>query len=289
SIPIAWAQNPHETVVYSGAPDPDRIASWSTRPDFRTYVIQMKDPASTELEPLLHLGHADRLQIEVSRFPGEDAISTWHRLAAQGAELVAMGAGIPTEWEISHLNSIGFAKVWLVLTEIPGLEEAKRVSLIRSPVSILLSAGMYPRYVDKPVFLALPSSVPLTLANNYWPYYTHMDVMNMLPQVQHLRVSGMFPPADEVPYLQNCKNVRDVTVETDSGPDSPKTWEVFGKWPVNWSIRNQPPSDSALAAFEESRKFGPRRLTVDTDTPISAEQRRRLELSPLPVEWVHAE
>jgi hypothetical protein len=66
-------------------------------------------------------------------------------------------------------------------------------------------------------------------------------------------------------------------------------WEKFGKTPVRWNRRGALPSEDTLADFARSRSAGPRTLTVDTDIPLTREERTALEKLPIPVRWLHEE
>jgi hypothetical protein len=283
----AFAAVPHETFYYEGAPTPDLVARWSALPGSRSFLIRTDSATRWELEALLPLRGADRLQIEAARFPGEDSVDAWKKLAVRGAELVVLDGGLPTDDEIDRLNRIGLAGHLFVLTGFPGEDDAKRLARLQGPVSLTLVTRLYPRFVDRDSFRALPPGLPLLFSTDYWPWYTHMDVMNMIPQPLRLRVKDMFPPEESLQYLHAIKRLREVSVDTDYDAPDAREWEKFGALPVRWSSRGRVPSAEGLAAFERSGRLGPRRLTIDSDTAFTDEESGRLTRSPLAVEWIH--
>jgi hypothetical protein len=283
----AWAAPIHETFIYSGSPSTEKVAEWSALPGSRSYLLQMDSPAAWDLDAVAQLRGADRIQIEVKSFIGEDAVESWKKVAQKGIELVGFNRGIPSEDEADRLNRIGFARYTFVLAGYPGPEEAHRLARLQAPVSLTIVTHAYPRFEDRAGLLAVPASVPLLHSTDYWPWYTHMDLMNQLPQAERLRVKDMFPPEEELPYLKNIKKLDEVIVDTNF--DAPAgLWEKLGAMTVRWSSRDRVPYEDGLAAFEASRQIGGlRKLTIDSDTPLTDSERRRLEASPLPVEWIH--
>lgn len=255
-------------------------------------MIRAEDPSSEELLPIARLRGADRIQLEVSRFPGEDSLAAWKKLAAQGIELVAYRTGLPTEDEVRRLNEASFARAILVLESYPGPEDAERLGRIRGDVSITFAAPAYPRMEDKHGLLALPARMPLLFVADYWPWYTHMDLFNLLPHPRRLRVAGSaLPEGDALEYLRHIQRLVDVNLETEAEP-ADSDWDRLAGIPATWTCRGCVPSAAALEAFARSgrdpvRGQSHRRLVIDRDPALTAEERARLERSPLPVEWIH--
>jgi len=279
----------HETWIQSGAPTDEQIASWSTLPGTRSFLFQLDDPTAYELEPLLRLRGADRIRIQVTRFPGQDSLPAYRQLAVRGAEFIGLDAGFPLEDEISRLNSIGFASCVLVSTAFPSDGDGERLSRLTCPTSLTFATRMYPRYMDKESFLELPASMPLLFATDYWPWYSHMDVLNMLPHTQRIRVTDMHAPDEAMQYLLGMRKLDEVQVHSDYDPSTAGYWERFGSLTVRWSIRGPIPSEASLEAFARSRAAGGQRyLIIDQDLPLTRDELSRLERLPIPVEWIHA-
>jgi hypothetical protein len=285
-LPQALALPIRETFYWPRPPTKELIAKWSSLPGKRGYVFKLDFPHSGELETILKLRNAESLLLEVSQFPSEDAVAIWTKLAAQGAVLVGLDAGLPTEDEIARLNRIGFTRITLILTSTPNPEESARLAKLRAQLTLNFAVRAYPKFMDKPAFMAIPPNTPLVFSTDYWPWYTHMDLFNLLPHPIRLRVRGMFPPDASVEYLRNIHRLEQVTVETDFDAPYDSDWDKFGLIPVRWLSRDWVPSPAGLAAFERS---GPNRsLNIDTDRPLSPTERRRLDASLVPVEWVHS-
>jgi hypothetical protein len=279
----------HETYIVQDYADESRLSHWSALPGSRSYVFQYRAPGSDQLEPLTRLRGADQVEIEVSTYPGEDSIDAWTKLARSGVTLVGLDAGIPTDDEIARLNRAGISRYIFVLTYAPGPEEAARIGKLHGSISLTMALTAYPKFEDRPGLIAVPAGVPMLFSTDYWPFYTHMDLFNTLPNSIRLRVSDMFPPSDELTYLTHIQRLRDVTVETLGG-DAPDTdsWTNFGGIPVRWSSKDFIPSADGIAAIERSASLGRRSITIDSDYPLSDDERGRLEASSLPVEWIHA-
>jgi hypothetical protein len=287
SLP-SFAAPIHETWIQEGAATEQQIASWSALPGTRGYLFQLGDPATWALEPILRLRGADRLRLQFTRYPGEDSADVLRQLAARGAELVMLDAGFPTDDEIERLNRIGFGSCVLVMTSFPGEGDGARLSRLRCPTQLTFVTRMYPRFVDKESFLEIPAGIPLLFATDYWPWYSHMDVLNLLPQTIHVRVSDMFPADENYEYLLNIQRLGEIQVNAPFEPWSAGTWDRFGAKPVRWSIAGPIPSETSLAQFADSRRAGGQRsVTIDTEhLVLTSEERARLERLPISVEWI---
>ncbi len=279
----------HETFFQSSVPTLDQIEEWSKLPGERSYLLQLQDPRSWDLEPLLHLRGADRIRIEVTHFPGHDTIATWKKLAAQGSELIGLGTGLPTEDEIARLNLIGFSHIALVLGSAPGQGEGARLTALKTSVALTFAMKRYPKFVEKPLFMEIPSSTPLLFVAGFWPRYIPMDVLNLLPHPKRIRVEGLYPTDQDFEYLKNIHTLEEVTVDADFAPAHGDLWSKFGTTPVRWRSRNSIPLPKAFADFVASSASGGKRmLSLDQDEPLTARDRARLESSPIAVEWTHA-
>jgi hypothetical protein len=283
----ALAQNAHETFYYDGIPSEQLVALWSSFPGPRSYVIHAGSVYATELRALSRLRGADRVQVEVDQYPTEDALPEWRKLAGQGVEFVLLGqAGLPTEDEIQRLNGAGFARCLFVIGYLPGPEESARLEALRCRLSLTFAVRAYPKFADKEGLAAIPSRVPMLYSTDYWPSYTHMDTLNMLPHRKRLRVADTLPSDDSLPYLKNIRLLDDVQLSTRfdvSGAD----WAKLDGLALTWASVGHVPSSEALAGFEKHAS-GSRRLVIDSDQTWTTEERTRLERSPLSVEWIHA-
>jgi hypothetical protein len=297
STSFAFAAPIHETIYSMGSPTEDQIAQWSSLPGptgpqgsgGRGFLFQIADPYATDLRTIAQLRGADRIQVEVSRFPNEDTVAAWSDLASKGVELISYRAFFPTDGEIERLNRSGFSKVVIVAEGYPDPDTAARMSQLKAQLSITFAPRAYPRLIDMPGLAAIPSAIPLLFALDYWPWYTHMDVLNMLPHAKRLRVvGGSFPTEESLPYLKNIHSLSDVTVELTNEPD-PAEWRKFGTLPVTWSSRGITPGVDALNAYTRSAPTGStRRLIVDNDLPLTHSERAAIESAPLTsAEWIH--
>ncbi|OFZ80035.1 MAG: hypothetical protein A3K03_09405 [Bdellovibrionales bacterium RIFOXYD1_FULL_44_7] len=278
----------HENYVFEGWPAESQVAAWSKLPAKHSFVLNLGDPDAYALRNVSKLENAQRVQIEVASFPREDTLHEWKQLAKKGVEFIALDAGLPTEEEVKRLNEIDFPKLTFVLTKLPMTEECQRLSAIQGKVSLIFALGVYPRFSEKPVYLAIPSYITLTFAADYWPWYSHMDVLNMIPHKINIRVSGSFPPDANMPYILNIKRLSEITIETDFDPSDQSIWNQFQEHQVKWANKGRVPSSPSLKAFEESETpAGNRKLIIDSDYPLQAEEKSRLTASPLDVEWVH--
>jgi hypothetical protein len=232
--------------------------------------------------------NADRIQVEVSRFPGQDNLGAWKKLAAQGVGFVAYRAGFPNDDEIRRLNDAAFSRAVLIVDGYPAPEDGERLKSLHVPYSVTFMSRAYPRYEDKSGLASIDESIPLTFASDYWPHYTHMDVFNMLPHAKRLRVSGGGLPSDEsIPYLRNIAKLTDITLDTEYDPDD-SDWRKLDGLPLTRSSRGHVPTDAALRSFAQGSRGAHRKLVVDSDLPLTADERERLEGSELSVEWIHA-
>ena len=280
----AWAQLPAETFVVSGSPGSDQIARWSSLAGSRDYLFQLKDPDTSDLSSLSQLRGARKITVEAADFPNEDTATAWQKLAAQGVEFVAMNVILPTDGDIERLNRIGFSKCIFIMSYYPDPADSERMSQLKCELSITFF-GDYPKYAEKDGVAALPVKTPLTFDIDFWPFYTHMDVFNLLPQSIHLWVRDMYPPADELQYLHNIKKLDRITVETSFDPNSGDDWKVFGDVRVQWQSKDHVPTAENLAAFQKGG--GDREFILDMDRALTAEESATLSTSPLPVRWIH--
>jgi hypothetical protein len=281
---LALALPIHETIV-APMPTEDQVRAWSSRPGTRAYLFQAAEPFADELERLAHLRYWDRLRIETARYPDDSSLRAWESLARQGAELVALGAGYPTDAEVARLEKLRFAKTLLVLPFHPGPEDAARIGRIPN-AAVTFATGAYPKYLEKPGFEALPASLPLLFATDYWPAYSHLDFFNLIPQPISLRVSGSMPPPEALPYLQAIRRLDSIAIETYFDPPAADWANLDFAKVVSWTSLGHVPAAEALRAFA-AHPAG-RSLRVDLDGELAADERARLEACGVPVEWVHA-
>jgi hypothetical protein len=295
SLPLAQAQIPHETLYYSGTPNKDLISQWSALPGVRSYRIRLGDFYGSELLPIASLRGADRIQLEVDRYPTDDALAEWTQLAAQGVELVILSSPqlptpLPTDDEIRRLNAAGFSRCLFVLGAMPGPDDTGRLNSLQCKLSITFATRSYPRYEDKETLASIPAATPLLFAADYWPWYTHMDTLNLLPHRKRLRVRDSLLSEESLPYLKNIERLDEVQLETGFDVGRGEWAKLEGIARVTWSSLDHVPSQEALDAFatDGASQTQARRLVIDSDRPWSAEERARIERSPLPVEWIHS-
>ena len=280
----AQAQVPIETFIVQGAPTSDQLAQWSALPGTRDYVIQLSS-TEDDLSGLTQLQGARKITVEFPDFPAEDDIAAWQLLANQGVEFVAASAFMPAQVDIDRLNRVGFTQCNIRLSFYPDPADAQRTTQLGCNPSFEF-VGNYPKYAEKDGVAALPARSPLTFHVDFWPYYTHMDVLNLIPQPIHLWIQGMYPPADELQYLHNLRRLNQVTVETDFDPISPDDWKIFGNINVTWRSKNRVPSAAGLEAFQKGGAN--REFVLETDRDPSEQEMEVLRQSPLAIRWIHA-
>ena len=173
----------------------------------RDYLFQLKDPDTSDLSGLTELRGARKVTVEADDFPNEDTVAAWQKLANQGVEFVAMNVILPTDLDIERLNRIGFSKCMFILEYYPDPADSERMSRLGCELTVEFFGKAYPKYAEKDGVAALPVKTPLTFDIDFWPYYTHMDVFNLIPQPIHLWVRDMYPPADELQYLHNIQRL----------------------------------------------------------------------------------
>jgi hypothetical protein len=284
----AQAQIPHETLYFEGLPTDDLVALWSTQPGTRSYVIRAGTVYGEELKPLARLRGADRILVEVDHYPSESgavALEIWRKLAGQGVEFVMMGHqdGFPTSQEIETLNSAGFSRCTFAIPYLPSPEEGKRLGRLTCKLSLTFAVRAYPKYTDREGLASVPEQVPLLFSTDYWPWYTHMDTFNLLPHRKRLRVADSLPTDESLPYLKGIRLLDDVQLSTRFDVTA-SDWSRLSGLPLTWQTQGHVPSQEALAAFAAVG----RKLIIDSDLPLTTEERDRLARSPLPVEWISA-
>jgi hypothetical protein len=287
AAPAAFAAVPHETFYFEGTPTPDQVSLWSSYPGTRSYTINAGDASGQLLQPLGLLKNADRIQVEVENYPTQDSLSDWKDLASQGIQLVILGkAGLPTDDEAKLLNETGFERCLFVLSYFPDEADSRKLAGLKCHVSLTFAMAAYPKYEDKPGLAAIPETIPLLFASDYWPSYSHMDVFNMLPHAKSLRVLGMLPPDEQLQYLRGIKNLASVQLNLEFDPQS-GDWSKFDGLALTWTSLGHVPAQEALESFARGDGRSPRKLIVDSDTPLTDEERARIEASPVAVEWIH--
>jgi len=285
SIP-ALAQTPHETWIHPGAPTTDMIRSWSKTPGSRSLLLQISDPASFEIEALEALQGVDRLMISMERLPNESTLASWKSLARrQNLILIGFGSGLPQDSEITRLNQIGPRSTLFVLPYYPDPAEAAHLTGLRAPTAITFATTALPRFLDRDGLQAIPFSVPLLFVSEYWPWYSHMDVLNMTPHDKRLRIRDSLPSPEALEYLHHIRNLKEVALETTHDLDDMGLWSSFKNVPVQWISVGRVPSNTALTTFETNATH--RTLTLDLDQLPTTEEMARLKKSPLRVEWIH--
>jgi|GEM_PF-2622523 len=289
AIAPALAAPLQETVFIQEMPTRETIQKWNQSPVARSYRISGEDPTRMDLEVLNGLIRFESLEIGVSNFPYPSEADAWNKLAARGAQLNVLTGYLPGGDTLKLLDSLGFSKILFVITapQDPGV--TAQLAGLKSQVSITYATRAYPRYMDRPSWDAIPARMPLTIATDYWPLYLQMDFLNLLAIPKNLMVKDIFPQEENFPYLLNIKGLNQVVVDTDFDPSNDGIWEKFGKLPVRWNRRDALPSEGTLAEFARSQSAGPRSLTVDTDIPLTREERTSLEKLPIPVRWLHEE
>lgn len=290
TIRQAQAGTPHETFYYEGAPTESLIDLWSSLPGARSYIINAGAFDVSLLKPLARLWGADRIRVEVDQYPHEGSLQEWRKLAGAGIEFVLIGqAGLPNSQEIERLNEAGFGRCLFVIGYLPSADESARLARLQCKLSLTLAVRAYPKFTDKEGLIAIPAQVPLLFATDYWPWYTHMDTLNLLPHRKQLRVVDALPPQDSLPYLKGIKLLDDIQFRSrvEFGA-SGMNWDLLDGLPLTWISQDYVPSVESLRAFAR-HTGGSRKLVIDSTGgwAWSEDEKARIKNSAIPVEWIH--
>ena len=282
----------HETWVTSQAPMASDIEAWKkmkTGEAGRSYLIQLGDPTSFELEQLLTFNADDHIRLEVTRIPSEDVREMYTKLASRGAEFISLEGKLPTQDEVNRLKKIGFSSTLFALVAAPNPNQAKLLHDLPGKLSFSLVLRHYPKYVEREQFMALPATSPFLFIMDFWPGYTHMDVLNTLPHKKRLRVRDVFPaPKDQWPYINAIKNLDEIAFELSYLPELPVWKEMMHAFPgknLQW-ITHVAPTKEHIAAFADGTPG--RKITVDSDLELPTEVQLELMKSSSAVDWIHA-
>lgn len=290
----AQALTVHETWVTPQAPMANEIDAWKkmkTGEENRSYLIQLGDPTSFELQQLLTFDISDHLRLEVTRIPGEDVRKMYTQLAGRGAEFISLQGSLPTEDEANRLKKIGFSTSVFAIAAAPNANQAKLLNLLPGKVSVSLVLRHYPKFVERDQFLALPATSPLLFIMDFWPDYTHMDVLNTLPHMKRLRVRDVYPPESQLPYVNAIKNLEEISFELQSLPDL-ETWKkMVRSFPgknLQWITHVAPTKEHISVFVQSAQGTDQRRITVDSDLELPGDIQAALKSCPAAVDWIHA-
>ena len=286
--PAAHAAPLKETWYVEGALSRDLFQSWSRATGAPGLRWNLKDAYPSEIEQIPAFPAQRKVQVILGDFPNESLIPALSRLAQAGAEAVLLTGTFPGTAEIARLNRIAFKKLLLVAGHYPDPELGQALQSLAAPLEIVFAVRAYPRFVDRPNLLSIPSQIPLTFSTDYWPWYSHMDLFNLLPNPLRLRVKDSFPVEESLPYLNNIHRLESLSVDLQS-PAQLSAWNVFREKSVRWLSTGRVPDSAELQDFVASAlRPELRSLTIDSDLELMPEERKRLESLSIPVEWTHA-
>jgi hypothetical protein len=283
--PLAAAAPIAETWYHEGPLRQDTLEAWSRATGAPGLRWNLKDAYPSELEQLPALPPGRNIQVILGAFPDSSLTPALKRLARSGLEAVFATGSFPTPLEIDRMNEIGFRRLILLVSHYPDPEVARDLGTLQSPVELSFVVRAYPRYVDRANLSAIPGGIPLTFSTDYWPWYSHMDLFNLLPHRIRLRIQDSFPTREGLPYLRNIRQLDSITVELSSpAPGSPTEWQDLDPRPLRWLSVGRVPEDRELREFAKG-VAGNRHLIIDQDLELSRSERLLLESQPFPVEW----
>lgn len=282
-----------ETWIQTGSPTSAQVAKWADfqaargTPPVQLRILLESSPASTigELARVPGLG---KIQVSANAFPTATQVEKYLPLARMGAEFVAMGGTFPTEAQVDNLNAIGFSRVLIGAAKYPSDADVAQILRLNTRVAVTFNVGRYPQFLEKFAIAKLPLDLPLQFTVDAWPRYVHMDVLNLIPQTEkRVRVMRTMLSQGSVPYVLNLKNIAELIFVSD-GDVLNEQWEWISGFPLRWSTEGSVPSERALQLFRDSGRAGqPRKLVIDRDGNLTAQERNRLLASGLDVEWIH--
>jgi hypothetical protein len=141
---------------------------------------------------------------------------------------------------------------------------------------VTLVLGAYPRYSEINDFKKL-EGVPLTLVEDYFPQYAHMDVLNIIGAPVSLTLTDGTPSSADLVYMNGIKPLRALLWEMKVMPDA-SHYELLAKLK-----RGEPRSLALQWTFSTPReldveawlKLQPERLLLDTESFSKHEARLR--------------
>jgi hypothetical protein len=279
-----------QELFFQGNPSEQQIQKWKELPGPKNITVWLDHAGEWNLAPFLKFDRLDGFRIQTELPPQRDSLHLWKELATKGVTWVSLSGGIPLSHEVEILKEIGFSQITLVLLSYPSEEDAARISTLETPLLISFFARRYPLFMERDALDLLPVSATLFFVTDYWPWYSHMDLFNLLPHEIRLRVRDSFPSEDHWPYLHYIRRLKGVEIVTGFEYVEKNTWEKFQSIPVTWITQNWIPSEQALLDFETStqRPKEKRKLLIDQDQPLTSEEKSLLKKRPFAVHWLRA-
>lgn len=288
-LPVPASAAPvHEVWVHQGPVTPALVERWNAdrTAHTRELLIEWETPQTTDLDQVLRVTGMTRIRLETPRAPRAD-LERWKRLAEMGVEWIGLSGDFPTESELERLREIRFPKTTFVLSNFPQPADGARLAKLETPLALSFNAGKLPTFSTKPGFEPLGHATPLLFVADYWPFYSHMDFFNLIPQPVRLRIRDSFPYGMAIEYLAHIQRLEEIAVQVDFEP-SRTQWESLPQGvPLVWIPRNAVPTENALRTLEGVRsRAAPTRIVIDSNSPLTAAERARLERSSFAAEWI---
>ncbi len=125
----------------------------------------------------------------------------------------------PTAFEAEVLKPIcnTETKITFLVDSLPTTAEAANIQSLKNCVHVYFSIGRYFHYKDLET-VRLLKEIPLTLVNNYHPANSHADNLNLIGNPIHLWIVHIFPLAEQIPYLNQIKQLESLHWELDFYP-----------------------------------------------------------------------
>ena len=287
---FALAAPAHEVWVHQGAVTPALVDRWNSAASAksREILIEWDSPQPSDLDQVMRVTGMTRIRVETQR-PPRSELERWKKLAAKGVEWVGLSGDFPLAGDLKALQEIGFPKATLVLSNFPQPAEGELLAKLETPLSLSFNAGKLPTFSTKPGFEPLRAETPLLFVADYWPFYSHMDFFNLIPQPVRLRIRDSFPYAMAIEYLANIQRLQEIAVQVDFEPSQTQWQSLPQGVPLVWIPNGVVPTENAIRTLEGVRsRAAPTRIVIDSDTPLTAAERARLERSSFAVEWIRS-
>jgi hypothetical protein len=276
--------------VHQGSLSPAQVQRWNSDASAksRELLIVWDFPQASDLDQVLRVTGMTRIRVETQR-PPRTELERWKKLAAKGVEWIGMSGDFPLAYEFQALREIRFPKATLVLSNFPEPAEGELLSTLETPLALSFNAGKLPTFSTKPGFEPLRVETPLLFVADYWPFYSHMDFFNLIPQRVRLRIRDSFPYGMAIEYLANIQRLEEIAVQVDFEPSQAQWQSLPQGVPLVWIPRAAVPTEKAIRTLEGVRsRAAPTRIVIDSDTPLTPAERTRLERSAFNVEWIRS-
>lgn len=222
------------------------------------------DPATVELEAVRGARGYQRVSLafdrSVSPALGSEYLALAREWSGSGVrgELKFTGT-LPTEPESEILKPVCAlgVKIRFYSTVLPTPYEAANLLALKDCAEVGFAIGHYFKSEEIPDVRRL-SGLPLSLLNDYYPTYAHVDNLNRLEGPLGVQVEALPPTAEQVDVLNRIKRLSSLYVNLDTVPcagdyDGLASLDRGGgaRLSIRWGFGS--PGESDLAAWERLR------------------------------------